>query len=144
MLLGFSVRWCWFLWSLSGNFMGFGVGQQWRFVILVWIGGGSAMVVCDLGLDWWWVGGRHGKSVGSGRLIGLRVKTGHFKRVKKGSGQSGCGSGRVELTCIFHMNFFYYKENKIYLPFGKSCNKLLDVKCITLNSLIISKMNYTY
>ena len=50
--------------------MGFGVGQQWRFVILVWIGGGSAMVVCDFGLDWWWVGGRHGKSVGSGRLIG--------------------------------------------------------------------------
>ena len=23
--------------------MGFGVGQQWRFVILVWIGGGSAV-----------------------------------------------------------------------------------------------------
>ena len=88
---------------------------------------GSAMEVCDFGLDWWWVGDRHGKSVGSGRLIGLRVKTGHFKRVKKGSSQSGCGSGRVELTRIFHMNFFYYKENNIYLPFGKSCNKLLDV-----------------
>ena len=93
------------------------------------------MVVCDFGLDWWWVGGRHGKSVGSGRLIGLRVKTGHFKQVKKGSGQLGCGSGRVELT---------HKENNIYLLFGKSCNKLLDAKCITLNSPFISQMNYTY
>ena len=27
------------------------------------------------------------------------------------------------------------------LPFGKSCNKLLDVKCITLNSPLISRMN---
>ena len=29
----------------------------------------------------------------------------------------------------------------MYLSFGKSCSKLLDVKCITLNSLLISKMN---
>ena len=27
------------------------------------------------------------------------------------------------------------------LPFGKSCNKLLDVKCITLNSPLILRMN---
>ena len=29
----------------------------------------------------------------------------------------------------------------MYLSFGKSCNKLLDVKCITLNSPLISIMN---
>ena len=29
----------------------------------------------------------------------------------------------------------------MYLSFGKSCSKLLDVKCITLNSLLISRIN---
>ena len=29
----------------------------------------------------------------------------------------------------------------MYLPFGKLCNKLLDVKCIILNSQLILKMN---
>ena len=29
----------------------------------------------------------------------------------------------------------------MFLSFGKSCNKLLDVKCITLNSLLKSRMN---
>ena len=29
----------------------------------------------------------------------------------------------------------------MHLPFGKSCNKLFDVKCITLNSPLISRMN---
>ena len=29
----------------------------------------------------------------------------------------------------------------MYLPFKKSYNKLLDVKCITLNSSLISRMN---
>ena len=29
----------------------------------------------------------------------------------------------------------------MYLPFGKLCNKLLDVKCIILNSPLISRMN---
>ena len=29
----------------------------------------------------------------------------------------------------------------MYLSFGKLCNKLLDVKCITLNSPLILKMN---
>ena len=33
------------------------------------------------------------------------------------------------------------KQNKMYLPFGKSCSKLLDIKCITLNSLLISRMS---
>ena len=30
------------------------------------------------------------------------------------------------------------KENNMYLPFEKSCNKLLDLKCITLKSPLIS------
>ena len=52
-------------------------------------------------------------------------------------------AGRVGLIHIFHIIFFFliYKENNMYLPFGKSCNKLLNVKFITLNSLLISKMN---
>ena len=29
----------------------------------------------------------------------------------------------------------------MYLPFGKLCNKLLDIKCITLSSPFISRMN---
>ena len=29
----------------------------------------------------------------------------------------------------------------MYLPFGKLCNKLLNVKCIILNSPLISRMN---
>ena len=51
--------------------------------------------------------------------------------------------GWVGLTRIFHMNFFFNKKN-MYLPFKKSCNKLFDVKCIILNSPLISRMNYTY
>ena len=43
---------------------------------------------------------------------------------------------------IFHMIFFFFnKENNMYLPSEKSCNKLLDVKCITLNSPLISRIN---
>ena len=66
-----------------------------------------------------------------------------------GAGQMGhrlkTGSGRAGLTRIFPMNFIFYflfyKENNMYLPFGKLCNKLLDVKCIIFNSLLISRMN---
>ena len=53
------------------------------------------------------------------------------------------GSGRVRLARIFHMIFLkkIKIKNNMYLSFGKSCNKLLDVKCITLNSPLISIMN---
>ena len=82
---------------------------------------------------------RHGKTGWSGRVRvrsnGLWVKTGHFKRIKK----SGCGSGRVD--SYFSHDFFIYKENSMYLPFEKPCNKLLNVKYITLNSPLISRMN---
>ena len=84
-------------------------------------------------LNWTWqTGGSGWVELGSGqvRLIGLWVKT--------GSGQSHFGSGRVD--SYFSHEFFFKKEN-MYLPFGKSCNKLLDVKCITLNSPLISRMN---
>ena len=49
-------------------------------------------------------------------------------------------AGWVGLTHIFSLEFFF-KENNMYLPFGKSCNKLLDVKYIILNSPLISRMN---
>ena len=82
--------------------------------------------------------------------------------VEFGSGQLGCGSRRVILSGLktssgqsgrvgsyFSHDFFFlftfhlyvYKENNMFLPFGNSCNKLLDVKCITLNSPLISRMN---
>ena len=48
--------------------------------------------------------------------------------------------GRVD-PYFSHDFFFLNKENNMYLPFGKLCNKLLDVKCIILNSLLISRMN---
>ena len=62
-----------------------------------------------------------------------QVRSGRVNRIM------GC----VGLTHIFHMNFFFffYKENNMYLSFGKLCNKLLDVKCIILNSLLILRMN---
>ena len=46
---------------------------------------------------------------------------------------------------VFSHDLYIYththKENNMCLPFRKSCNKLLDVKCTTLNSPIISRMN---
>ena len=66
---------------------------------------------------------RHGKTDKSGRVRvgsnGSQVKMGHFKRVKNGFRSNLL---QVRLTCIFHMNFFifyFYKENNMYLPFGK-------------------------
>ena len=52
-------------------------------------------------------------------------------------------AGWIRLTCIFHMIFFFfkYKKNNMYLPFEKLCNKLLDVKCIILNSPLLSRRN---
>ena len=41
-------------------------------------------------------------------------------------------------SVFFHMNFFQFLF-LMYLPFGKLCKKLLDVKCITLNSSLISR-----
>ena len=66
-------------------------------------------------------------------------KTGGSSRVRVGSIRLGW----VGLTRVFHMNFFkyFYKENNMYLPFGKLCNKLLDVKCIILSLPLISRMN---
>ena len=79
--------------------------------------------------------------------IGLQVKqvTGQKRVILSGlkmdSSQSGCRSGRVELYFSREFFFFLYKENNMLLSVGKSCNKLLNVKCITLNSLLISRMN---
>ena len=60
--------------------------------------------------------------------------------LKTSSSQSGCRSGRVDLYFL-HDFFFFNKENNMYLPFEKLCNKSLNVKCITLNSSFISRMN---
>ena len=59
-----------------------------------------------------------------------------FNGLKTGSGQLGCKSGWP----VFFAWFSLCEEN-MYLLFGKSCNKLLDIKYITLNSLLISRMN---
>ena len=91
---------------------------------------------------------RHGKvgEVGSGQT-GHRSKRVILSRLKTSSGQSGCGSGWVGpgwpifFTWIFIFIYLFYKENNIYFPFGRLCNKLLDVKCIILNSPLISRMN---
>ena len=57
-----------------------------------------------------------------------------------GSGQSSCMSGQVDLY-FSHEFFFFFNKKDMYLSFGKSCNKLLDIKFITLNSPLISRMN---
>ena len=74
--------------------------------------------------------------------MGHGLKTSHFKWVKTGSGcRFQVGLGRVDP--YFHFFFLYIlkKKNNMYLPFGKLCNKLFDVKCIILNSLLISRIN---
>ena len=81
---------------------------------------------------------RHGKQVSRVNRVASK-KWVILSGLKMGLGQSGCRLGRVDL--YFSHDFFFNKENKMYLPFGKPCNKLLDVKCITLNSLLILKMN---
>ena len=65
-----------------------------------------------------------------------------------GRGKSGwvlgwVGSGQVYMCFSYDFFFFFkfYKENNMYLPFGNSCHKLLDIKYITLNSPLISRMN---
>ena len=66
-------------------------------------------------------------------------KTGHLSGLKTDLDQLGYESGRVD-PYFPHEFFFFNKENNMYLPL-KSCNKSLDVKCITLNSPLISRMN---
>ena len=61
--------------------------------------------------------------------------------LKTGLNQLGCGSGWIDSYFSHDFFFFFNKENNLYLPFEKLCNKLLDTKCITLNSLLISRMN---
>ena len=85
---------------------------------------------------------KHGKN-SVNRVTGqmnYRLKWVILNELKISLGQSGCGLSRVGFTHIFHMKYFY-KEKIMYLLFGKSCNKLLDVECITLNSPLISRMN---
>ena len=65
--------------------------------------------------------------------IGCGSKTNNFKWVKN--------KLRDGLVDPYFLHNFFFKENNIYLPFEKSCNKLLDVKCITLNSPLISRIN---
>ena len=87
--------------------------------------------------------------LGSGRVnrivgqIDYRSKIGHFKRVEIGFGsivlQIGSGWPIFFTWIFFFLNF--YKENNIYLSFGKLGNKLFDVKYIILNSPVILRMN---
>ena len=74
---------------------------------------------------------------------GLRVKTGHFKLVKNGFRLIRLRVRFGWVDPYFSHEFFFLKRNNMLL-FEKSCNKLIDVKCITLNSPLISRMNYTY
>ena len=64
-------------------------------------------------------------------------------RVRSGSGRFWSIGLRVVSgwPIFFPWIFFFYKENNMYLPFGKLCNKLLDVKCIILNLPLILRMN---
>ena len=93
---------------------------------------------------------RHGKAGGSGRVrvrigsIGLWVKRVILSGLKSGSGQSGYMLGRVDPYFsyeFFIFIFYFYKENNMHLPFEMLCTKLLDVKCIILNSPPILRMN---
>ena len=92
--------------------------------------------------------GQGGFGFGSSRVNRVSGQTGHkSKRVilnglKTGLGQSSCWSSPVD-PYFLHEFFiiYFYKENNMYLPFRKLCNKLLNVKCTILNSPLISRMN---
>ena len=78
------------------------------------------------------------------QYLGLPIQIDMTKqagRVRFGSGQSGCMSSQVDLYFSHEIFFFFFNKENMYLPFGKSCNKLFDIKCFTLNSLLISRMN---
>ena len=100
------------------------------------------MLECDLAV-------RHGKMSGSNWVNWVADQTGHeskichFNLVKKGfmSIRLRVGSGRPVFSHEFFFFFHFYKENNMYLSFGKLCNKLLDLKCIILNSQLISRIN---
>ena len=64
----------------------------------------------------------------------------YIKQVRNGSGQLGAGS-RLGCVNLYFPHEYFFKVNNIYLPFEKSISKLLDVKCITLNSPLITKMS---
>ena len=79
--------------------------------------------------------------------IGLRVKRVAGQKwviligLKRGSDQSGCGLSRVDPYFSHEFFIFFYKEKIMYLLFRKLYNKLLDIKCIILNSPLISRIN---
>ena len=75
------------------------------------------------------VPGRHGKMGGSNqvrvKLIGLQVK----RVILSGLKQVRVNRDRLgQVDPYFSQDFFFFKENDMYLPFGKLSNKLLDVK----------------
>ena len=80
-------------------------------------------------LNWTWQTGEPGR-VGSIRLP-----------VKTGLSQSGYWSSQVNPYFSHEFFFFFFNKEHMYLPFRKSCNKLLNVKYIILNSPLISRMN---
>ena len=105
---------------------------------------GSLLFWAEFHVDMTKRAGRVGSGQSGCGSNGSLVKTGHFKKVKNGfkSIVLWVRSGwPVFFTWIFFLIFYFYKENNMYLPFGKLCNKLLDVKCIILNSPLISRIN---
>ena len=71
---------------------------------------------------------RHGKTSGHVRSkMSLGKKQVILSRL-----EMGLVNWVVSRAVFFHMNFFFK-----YLAFGKSCNKLLCIKYITLNSPLI-------
>ena len=82
---------------------------------------------------------------GPGVEVDMAKRAGQIKRVASQKRvQVNQFAGRVDLYFLHDFIYIYiyiYKENNLYLPFGKSCNKLLDVKCITLNLPLILRMN---
>ena len=63
----------------------------------------------------------------------MRVKNG-FESIEF---RVGLGPVDPYFSYDIYIYIYIYKENNMYLPFGKLCNKLLDVKCIIFNSLLI-------
>ena len=87
---------------------------------------------------------RHGKMGGAGSGQVNRV-TSHWSKWVILSGLKRIRvnrvAGRIDPYFSHEFFFFIYKENNMYLLFGKLCNKLLDIKCIILNSPLISRIN---
>ena len=97
--------------------------------VVEWCGGGGGRGGSD-------VANKQARSASFG-LNGIQLKMGYFKWFRI------CWVNRVASRVRSTVFSHEIKKKKHVLPLGKSCNKLLNLRCITLNSPPISRKSST-